>query len=651
MTVSEIEKIRFNYDTREQLKAHIYGRSEKFFSQGDLIRDELRSRKQIEAHQKKVKTEFLKCLGGLPPRNPELNARTTGKIAAEGYVIEKVIFQSRPQSYVTANLYLPLKSPGPSPAVLFLCGHKDEGKAHEEFQRACQILVQSGLIVLAIDPIGQGERLGYLDPDSKKPIIRCGVWEHEYAGIQCLPLGGSIARYFLHDAMSALDYLLTRPEVDSTRIGVTGNSGGGMQTSMLMLTDSRIAAAAPATFISSRRAMMWDGSPQDAEQIWPGFTAKGMDHEDILIAIAPKPVCVLAVTSDFFPIEGTRSTVERCRRIWKVMRSAKNLELVEDDSTHCFTENLALAATNFFNQIFFSRKMPQKKFPLVIRPASDLNCTRTGQVSLDFKDAEFVHAANRSAVGSLRKRNSKSEALFWIKKKVLRNRIKVPLNPRFYFENECEGLVVQGAAWWSQKGIFNSAKLFRNAELKNEKLPATIAIWNGGSARLHSHFPWIRNQCSEGKAVAVINLSGVGEHEPHSISSQSPDGVFGIIHKLNNDLVWMGDDLASLRVYDVLRSLDVIQQWPGLDPLKIEVFGDGLHGIYGLLAAFLDPRIKSFDCENGLESYRGLVSARTYETTDIHSILIPGVLEYFDIPDLYSWTKLRTRSEPVVRYD
>ena len=135
----------------------------------------------------------------------------------------------------------------------------------------------------------------------------------------------------LHDAMRTR-LLISRPEVDPAKIGVTGNSGGGTQTSLVMLADPRVAAAAPATFIMNRETYQRTGQPQDAEQLWPGFTGAGFDHEDILLAMAPKPVCVLAVTSDFFPIEGTRRTVTRSRRIWELSDRGEALELVEDDS-------------------------------------------------------------------------------------------------------------------------------------------------------------------------------------------------------------------------------------------------------------------------------------------------------------------------------
>jgi hypothetical protein len=154
--------------------------------------------------------------------------------------------------------------------------------------------------------------------------------------------------------MRGIDYLLTRPSVDAARIVVTGNSGGGTQTFLVMLADPRIAAAAPATFIPAREIYMWTGQPQDAEQNWFGYTAAGFDHQDILLAMAPKPVCVLAVTSDFFPIEGTRPP-SRARRAWDLWQRSDALQLVEDQTIHTYSPVLARAAARFFARHLLQR--------------------------------------------------------------------------------------------------------------------------------------------------------------------------------------------------------------------------------------------------------------------------------------------------------
>ena len=112
-------------------------------------------------------------------------------------------------------------------------------------------LVQANMAVLALDPVGQGERMQYLDPQTGEQRVRWGTIEHSYAGFQCHVAGFGIARYFIADAMQALTYLAGRPEVDAGRLGVTGNSGGGTQASYLTLTDDRLLCSAPCTYITS----------------------------------------------------------------------------------------------------------------------------------------------------------------------------------------------------------------------------------------------------------------------------------------------------------------------------------------------------------------------------------------------------------------
>src|SRR5207248_681910 len=113
--------------------------------------------------QRQLRERFIDSLGGLPSMETPLNARTTGVVEGGGFRIEKVIYESRPRSYVTANLYLPEGAHEPGAAVLFLCGHHDLAKHYAGYQTVCQYLAQAGLVVLAQDPIGQGERLSYYD--------------------------------------------------------------------------------------------------------------------------------------------------------------------------------------------------------------------------------------------------------------------------------------------------------------------------------------------------------------------------------------------------------------------------------------------------------------------------------------------------------
>lgn len=244
---------------KDQLQRLVYGRSEAAFAVGDASRDAITTAGPLEKRKVLIRKTFMDSIGGLPPMDAPLNARTIGVFQEVRFRIEKVIFESRPGALVTANLYIPDGVKKPTGAVLFVCGHHQQAKQVDEYQIVCRHLVAAGLIVFAQDPIGQGERFSYYEKALKSTTVNWGSAEHDYAGAQCVLLGDSIARYFVHDAMRGLDYLASRPEVDPKRIGVTGNSGGGLQTCMMMMADPRIAAAAPGTFVMNRRSA-WQGA-------------------------------------------------------------------------------------------------------------------------------------------------------------------------------------------------------------------------------------------------------------------------------------------------------------------------------------------------------------------------------------------------------
>jgi hypothetical protein len=195
-----------------------------------------------------VRQTFLSILGGLPVYSGPLNPRVTGRIEAAKYTIEKIIFESLPGFYVTANLYRP-NEPGRYPGILLQAGHTQEGKP--EAQRLAANLALKGFVVLAFDPIGQGEREQTYDPRVDRPLAGWSVPEHIQAGAQNILIGESVARYFIWDAKRAVDYLASRPEVDAERLGAIGCSGGGALTAFIGALDARIKVVGPACFINS----------------------------------------------------------------------------------------------------------------------------------------------------------------------------------------------------------------------------------------------------------------------------------------------------------------------------------------------------------------------------------------------------------------
>src|SRR5437762_1118851 len=169
-------------------------------------------RDTAEAEKRKAwaREKVLELIGGLPDYNGPLNARVTGKIGLARYSIEKLIFESLPQFYVTANLYRPndtLRHPG----ILMPIGHWEEGKPAGQWIAAN--LALKGFVVLAYDPVGQGERLQAYDQRLGASLAGGSTEQHFLAGAQSILAGANFARYRIWDAKRALDYLVSRPEV------------------------------------------------------------------------------------------------------------------------------------------------------------------------------------------------------------------------------------------------------------------------------------------------------------------------------------------------------------------------------------------------------------------------------------------------------
>lgn len=280
--------------------------------------------------QQYIRSKILELIGGLPNYSGPLSPKKTGEIQRSGFVIEKVLFQSLPNYWVTANVYRPAR-PGKFPAVLLPVGHWDEGKAF--MQLIASNLALKGFVAMPYDPVGQGERQQDHDSATHKSRIGGSVDQHFMAGAQSILLGQSFARYRIWDAKRAIDYLISRPDVDGSRIGVTGCSGGGTVTAYISALDDRVKASAPSCYITSFE-QLYAGSIGDSEQSIPGFLSSGLDQADYLEAFAPRPMLVVSTEKDFFPIAGTKIAVDEARRWYKLFGAEDHIDWVVGKGEH-----------------------------------------------------------------------------------------------------------------------------------------------------------------------------------------------------------------------------------------------------------------------------------------------------------------------------
>ncbi|UCF36106.1 MAG: acetylxylan esterase, partial [Acidobacteriota bacterium] len=347
-------------------------------TEADQRRQALATKEDAERYVKEVRKKIQDSFGPWPAKTP-LNPRITGVVERDSFKIEKVIFESRPNFLVTANLYIPTGREFPLPGVVGTCGHSSNGKAEGAYQSFAQGLVRQGYVVLLYDPIGQGERLQYPD-DELKSEIGVGVREHLYGGNQQFLVGEFFGAWRAWDGIRALDYLLTRPEVDPDRVGVTGNSGGGTMTTWLAGLDNRWAMAAPSCFVTTFRRNLENELPADTEQCPPRALALGLDHSDWLAAMAPRPTIILAKERDYFDARGAETSYWRLRKLYSLLGAEQNVGLFIGPTTHGYSQENREAMYRWFNQTNSISESGQEP-ALVMEEDETLQCTPEGQVS------------------------------------------------------------------------------------------------------------------------------------------------------------------------------------------------------------------------------------------------------------------------------
>ncbi|MBC7287145.1 MAG: acetylxylan esterase [Armatimonadetes bacterium] len=323
--------------------------AEPYWKYWARVRSDLESVEQWRVRRNYLKAVFLDAIGGLPHVRANLNARSLGCVRARDYVLERVVFESVPGLLVTANLYLPSSLSGPAPAILVACGHWENGKSYEIHRLLCAALATKGYVVLIYDPIGQGERYMYLDPEGRPRRSTC-TSQHTHLGVQLAAAGINLARYMIWDSMRAIDYLLSRPEVDPSRIGMTGCSGGGTNTAYTAALDERIAAAMPVCYITTIEQRQRSGVIADNEQNLYGQTERGLDHHEYVAMVAPRPICIGAADEDYFPLSGTREAFEAAMKVYELLEVPERCQLVVAHGQHGYLPELREAAYAFFNR-------------------------------------------------------------------------------------------------------------------------------------------------------------------------------------------------------------------------------------------------------------------------------------------------------------
>lgn len=567
----------------------------------------LESPEDFNQLRQRVRRELARMWGPFPERTP-LNPNTVGRLDRTDHWVERIVFESRPAFPVTANLYRP-KAAAPVPAVIFPCGHAAAGKAAEDYQRFAILMARNGLAVLTWDPLGQGERLQFWSREEEGSEFQGGTPEHRVLGNQCYLLGDNLMQYRAWDATRALDYLESRPEIDSGSIGIAGQSGGGMVALQFACFDDRIKAAFSSCAVASFRAKSDALLIADPEQILAGTLRALIDHPELLAAFAPKPLLIGSALRDYVPIAGARQTFEELREVYRKLDASDSVGMAETDATHGLNRELREAGATFFLRALAGRREPTSEAPAEILSERELACTSTGQVSTAL-NAKSVAQFNVERLAAITPElpSARNASEFEVFRSEVAHRVREVTKVGAYKSE----FGIEVPSRFLDAGVYAKGAVFLVAEQGKDH-------------------PVVRRYCIDAVIAANhgaygLDLRGWGATDPSLPWLDVPfewDDFFAYRS------LELGRPLFGQRLKDLLASAPQQTKWRDWI-----VVGIGIGGLIAAHAAALDERIAGVASIEAPLSFASML-------TDPHaqqpvSAILPGVLAAYEIRDVYA---------------
>jgi cephalosporin-C deacetylase-like acetyl esterase len=611
------------------------------------------SREDAQAYVDHVREAIRESFGQLPDKT-ELHARTVGVLDRDGYRIEKVLFQSRPQFWVTANLYIPNGKPFPLPAVIGTCGHSDNGKAAEPYQAFCQGLVKQGFVVLIYDPISQGERLQYVDA-SLKSRHGPGVQEHLLAGNQQLLVGEFLGTWRAWDGIRALDYLLSRPEVDPRQVGVTGNSGGGTMATWLAALDHRWTMAAPSCFVTSFQRNLENELPADTEQCPPRALQLGLDHADFLAVMMPKPVIILTKERDYFDVRGSERAFAELQSLYAWFDATHHVALFTGPTGHGYSQENREAMYEWFNRAVGGTEAATAQ---VTEPAIEivadeqLWCAPQGQVArlesrtiYDFtaEKARQLKSNRRSLRGDELRQAISQSLRIGANVEVPDYRILRPIGSRNFPRPHLTTYAVE-----TEPGV--QAIVYRVDTQSHLSRPpkgdfeTLLYISDLSSDDELRNDPWLRQLIANhaDAEVYACDVRGTGESQPDTCGENSFLIPYGSDYFYAVHAIMLDDPYPGQKARDILR---VIAWLHGRGRREIHVVAQARGTIPAAIAGVFADGVQRITLRKAPASFQFIAESQSYSWP--LSTLIPNALATFDLPDVYDELRAHKRLELV----
>ena len=567
-----------------------------------------------------LREHLIKAWGPFPEVDCDLEPRQLGGFQRDGYRVEKILFQTRPGVWMTANAYIPDQPKGRLPAILHVHGHWSGAKQDPVVQSRCIGSAKLGFFVLSVDAFGAGER------GVGKPL---GEYHGELTAATLLPVGLPLSGLQVYENQRAVDYLRSRPEVDPDRIGVTGASGGGNQTMYAGAFDERLQCVVPTCSVGTYQAYL--SAACCMCEVVPGalrFTEEG----DILGLAAQRGLMVTSATQDAFQfsVGEARKSFARAEAISRLF-SEGGIKHTIIESPHAYNQPMREAMYGWMTR-HLKREGDGTPIPdPLIQPEipETLRCFPGESRPDDFVTIpRFAASEARRLIGQ---RSAPVDRASWEASRTVQRQKLVEVLGGWPKSAPMQIKVETNPEGTSQSIEFDSEPALRLAARRDlPEKPGRLAILvdleQGAEAAWSSELA--RQLRDEGWAVAALELRATGRYaDPRDKIGNAPD------HNTAEWSLWIGRPLLGQWVWDVRRILDAIAEQDGSLPHDILAIGRGSAGVVALTAAALDERITRVQSVDSLASY---VTDEPYRGTRL-GLMVPGVIkEVGDIADIAS---------------
>jgi cephalosporin-C deacetylase-like acetyl esterase len=623
----------------------------------DLL-DALTSPEKFGQRQQRLRSDYLEMLGKLPEENTPLNDTVINTIVMDGYNIDIVSFESRPNHHVTGNYYYPTTGDGPWPGILLMVGHYPSSKTVDIMQSVCVLLVQHGISVLIVDPIAEGERYQVISPKTGKLayVGESGTGEHTRLDVGSMLVGTSVVAYELWDNHRGIDYLYSRPEVDTARIGCTGSSGGGAQATYLAAYDTRIKVAAVNSYIMNEPTLYKTIGPQTGSQNLSYEGYFGIDHPEYISMFAPKPFMIICGTKDFFDIDGTHETYAESQLVYERLGVPENLGYFEYDDGHDYTLPKREAVTKWFRTWFYDDTTTIVE--PAIQPLLDMDTlivTKTGQVYYEYPNEKVDEQYNlESALGygddraALWGSQTKDSCLNMVRKLIMLEETSDVVTAEIVETYDRGNYNVEKIKLTSGSLVPVTGLMFVPHNLTG-KLPAVLYV-DGRGKKTDALAGGIieKSYLDSGKIVFAVDIRGFGETKDNPTYNEIKHG--NIEHRNAVISGYIGKTFIGQRVQDIFMAKEYMMGRAEVDTAEVSIVGIDRAGTSVLHAGALDSDFKNVEIRLWTDtSWITIVKSPTIQNNMTH--VVPFALKYYDLPELVNAISPRTvkySAEPVI---